>query len=67
VVLGSIVLCGCTGRCVLLGEVGVKSCHERARASPGGLRAGVEASGILLDFFPAGPVLHIDGVKTLIS
>ena len=30
------------------------------------LEAGVEASGVLLDFFPAGPVLHIDGVKTLI-
>jgi hypothetical protein len=22
--------------------------------------------GVLLDFFPAGPVLHIDGVETLI-
>jgi hypothetical protein len=32
-----------------------------------GFGAGVEASGVLLDFFPAGPVLHIDGVKTLIS
>jgi hypothetical protein len=30
------------------------------------LGAGVEASGVLLDYFPAGPVLHIDGVKTLI-
>ena len=30
------------------------------------LGAGVEASGGLLDFFPVGPVLHIDGVKTLI-
>jgi hypothetical protein len=28
---------------------------------------GQETSGTLLDFFPAGPVLHIDGVKTLIS
>jgi hypothetical protein len=28
---------------------------------------GVEASGVLLDFYPAGPVLQIDGVKTLIS
>jgi hypothetical protein len=27
---------------------------------------GVEASGVLLDYFPAGPVMHIDGVKTLI-
>jgi hypothetical protein len=32
-----------------------------------GFGAGVEASGVLLDFYPAGPVLHIDGVKTLIS
>jgi hypothetical protein len=32
-----------------------------------GFGTGVEASGVLLDFFPAGPVLHIDGVKTLIS
>ena len=32
-----------------------------------GLGAGVEASGVLLDFFPAGPVLYIDGVRTLIS
>jgi hypothetical protein len=31
-----------------------------------GFGAGVETSGVLLDFFPAGPVLHIDGVKTLI-
>jgi len=30
------------------------------------LGAGVEASGVLLDYFPAGPILHIDGVKTLI-
>jgi hypothetical protein len=43
----------------------VKSGYERARASPRGLR-GVEASGVLLDYFPAGPVMHIDGVKTLI-
>jgi hypothetical protein len=32
-----------------------------------GFGAGVEASGVLLDYFPTGPVLHIDGVKTLIS
>ncbi len=32
-----------------------------------GFGAGACASGVLLDFFPAGPVLHIDGVKTLIS
>jgi hypothetical protein len=32
-----------------------------------GFGAGVEANGVLLDFFPAGPVLHIDGVKTLIA
>ena len=31
-----------------------------------GFGAGVEAIGVLLDYFPAGPVLHIDGVKTLI-
>ena len=31
-----------------------------------GFGAGVETSGVLLDYFPAGPVLHIDGVKTLI-
>ncbi len=30
------------------------------------LVAGIEASGVLLDFFPPGPVMHIDGVKTLI-
>ena len=29
--------------------------------------SGQETIGTLLDFFPAGPVLHIDGVKTLIS
>ena len=29
--------------------------------------SGQETSGTLLDFFPAGPVMHIDGVKTLIS
>ena len=29
--------------------------------------SGQETSGTLLDFFPAGLVLHIDGVKTLIS
>ena len=32
-----------------------------------GFGTGVQASGVLLDYFPAGPVLHIDGVKTLIS
>jgi hypothetical protein len=32
-----------------------------------GFGAGVEVSGVLLDFFPVGPVLHIDGVKTLIA
>jgi hypothetical protein len=32
-----------------------------------GFGAGACASGVLLDFFPAGPMLHIDGVKTLIS
>jgi hypothetical protein len=31
-----------------------------------GFGTGVETSGVLLDFYPAGPVLHIDGVKTLI-
>ena len=31
-----------------------------------GFGTGVQASGVLLDFYPAGPVLHIDGVKTLI-
>jgi hypothetical protein len=29
--------------------------------------AGQETSGILLDFYPAGPVLNIGGAKTLIS
>ncbi len=29
--------------------------------------AGVETSGILLDYYPAGPVLNIAGAKTLIS
>jgi len=29
--------------------------------------SGQEISGTLLDFFPAGRVLHIDGVKILIS
>ena len=31
-----------------------------------GFGTGVQASVVLLDFYPAGPVLHIDGVKTLI-
>jgi len=29
--------------------------------------SGVETSGTLLDFYPAGPVLSIAGAKTLIS
>ena len=29
-----------------------------------GFGTGVQASGVLLDFYPAGPVLHIDGVKS---
>jgi hypothetical protein len=29
-----------------------------------GFGTGVQASVVLLDFYPAGPVLHIDGVKT---
>ena len=29
--------------------------------------SGQEISGTLLDYFPAGPVLHIEGVKTLIA
>ena len=28
---------------------------------------GVEASGVLLDYFPAGPILNIGGAKTLLS
>jgi hypothetical protein len=32
-----------------------------------GFGTGVEASGVLLDFFPAGPVLNIDGARTLLS
>jgi hypothetical protein len=32
-----------------------------------GFGAGVEAIGVLLDYFPAGPVLNIDGAKTLLS
>jgi hypothetical protein len=31
-----------------------------------GFGAGVEASGVLLDYFPAGPILNVAGVKTLI-
>jgi len=31
-----------------------------------GFGAGACASGVLLDFFPVGPVLKIDGAKTLI-
>ena len=31
-----------------------------------GFGTGVQASGVLLDFYPGGPVLTIDGVKTLI-
>jgi hypothetical protein len=66
VVLGSIVLCVCTGRCVLLGEVAVKSGMSELEQALEDLGAGVEVSGGLLDYFPAGPVLHIDGMKTLI-
>ncbi len=29
--------------------------------------AGVETSGILLDLYPAGPVLNVAGARTLIS
>ena len=29
--------------------------------------SGQEASGVLLDFFPAGPVLNLQGARTLIS
>jgi len=29
-----------------------------------GFGTGVQASVVLLDFYPAGPVLHINGVKT---
>ena len=29
--------------------------------------AGVETSGTLLDLYPAGPVLNIGGVKTMLS
>jgi hypothetical protein len=28
---------------------------------------GQEASGVLLDFFPAGPVLNLQGARTLIA
>jgi hypothetical protein len=31
-----------------------------------GFGAGVEASGVLLDFYPAGPILNVEGVKKLI-
>ena len=32
-----------------------------------GCGAGAETSGVLLDFFPVGPVLNVGGAKTLIS
>jgi hypothetical protein len=32
-----------------------------------GFGAGACASGVLLDYYPVGPVLHIDGVKTMVS
>lgn len=32
-----------------------------------GFGAGVEASGVLLDFYPAGPILNVGGSKKLIS
>jgi hypothetical protein len=32
-----------------------------------GFGAGVEASGVLLDYFPAGPILNVEGAKKLIS
>jgi hypothetical protein len=59
VVLGSSLLWFCTGGRVLLGEVAVKSGMTELEQALEALGAGVEASGVLLDFFPAG-------VKTLI-
>jgi len=32
-----------------------------------GFGAGVQVSGVLLEFYPAGPILNIDGVKRLVS
>jgi len=32
-----------------------------------GFGAGVEPSGVLLDYFPAGPILNVEGAKKLIS
>jgi len=32
-----------------------------------GFGAGVEMSGVLLDYFPAGPILNVEGAKKLIS
>jgi hypothetical protein len=29
--------------------------------------SGQEASGVLLDFFPAGPVLNLQGARTIIA
>jgi hypothetical protein len=52
VVLGSMLLYFCTGRCVLLGEVALKSGHERAKASPGAPRGG------------AGSVATMEGTMT---
>jgi hypothetical protein len=31
-----------------------------------GFGAGVEASGVLLDFYPAGPILNVEGARRLI-
>jgi hypothetical protein len=44
----------------------VKSGMSELEQALEALGASVETSGVLLDYFPAGPVLHIDGVKTLI-
>ncbi len=32
-----------------------------------GFGAGVETSGTLLDYYPAGPVLNVGGAKTLLA
>ena len=55
-VLSSNVLWFCTGRRVLLGEVAVKSGMTELWQALEALGAGVEASGVLLDFFPASIV-----------
>jgi hypothetical protein len=31
-----------------------------------GFGAGVEMSGVLLDYFPAGPILNVEGAKRLV-